>query len=99
MIVRTIPMVLGEAETASFVREILSEIERSHTVTFESRRAAILQAACKHAVKGGESLTEDQLRSILDEMLDRHVTPTCPHGRPLVISISHREIDKKFKRI
>lgn len=99
VVVRTIPVVLGEAETASFVREILAEIEKSHTVTFESKRAAILQTACKHAVKGGEALTEDQLRSILDEMFDRHVTPTCPHGRPLVVSISRREIEKKFKRI
>ena len=99
VVVRTIPVVLGEAETASFVREILAEIEKSHTVTFESKRVAILQTACKHAVKGGEALTEDQLRSILDEMFDRHVTPTCPHGRPLVVSISRREIEKKFKRI
>lgn len=97
--VRTIPVVLGEAETGSFVREILAEVERNNTVTLESKRAAILQTACKHAIKGGEALSEDQLRSILQEMVEKQVTPTCPHGRPLVISISHREIDKKFKRI
>lgn len=97
--VRTIPVVLGEAETGSFVREILAEVERNNTVTLESKRAAILQTACKHAIKGGEALSEDQLRSILQEMVEKQVTPTCPHGRPLVVSISHREIDKKFKRI
>jgi len=97
--IRTVPVVLGEAETGEFVKEILAELERNRSITFESKRAAILQTACKHAVKGGEALPEDQLKSLLDEMLDRHVTPTCPHGRPLVVSISHREIDKKFKRI
>lgn len=97
--VRTIPVVLGEAETGSFVREVLAEVERNNTVTLESKRAAILQTACKHAIKGGEALSEDQLRSILQEMVEKQVTPTCPHGRPLVVSISHREIDKKFKRI
>ena len=97
--VRTIPVVLGEAETGSFVREILAEVERNNTVTLESKRAAILQTACKHAIKGGEALSEDQLRSIIQEMVEKQVTPTCPHGRPLVVSISHREIDKKFKRI
>lgn len=97
--VRTIPVVLGEAETGSFVREILAEVERNNTVTLGSKRAAILQTACKHAIKGGEALSEDQLRSIIQEMVEKQVTPTCPHGRPLVVSISHREIDKKFKRI
>ena len=97
--VRTIPRILGETETGDFVRELLDEIEKTGSLTMEKKRADILQVACKHAVKGGEPLTEDQLRSILDEMLSRNITPTCPHGRPLVVSISHREIDKKFKRI
>lgn len=97
--VRTIPMILGEAETAGFVRELLAESEKSRTLSMEKKRADILQTACKHAVKGGEALTEDQLRGILDEMLEKKVTPTCPHGRPLVVSVSHREIDRKFKRI
>ena len=97
--VRTIPVVLGEAETGGFVHEVLNEIENAHALTLEKKRAQILQSACKHAVKGGEALTEDQLRGILDEMLEKKVTPTCPHGRPLVVSITHRELDRKFKRI
>ena len=97
--VRTIPMVLGEAETEGFIREILDELERTNTLTFEKKRADLLQTACKHAVKGGEALPEDQLRSILDEMIEKKVTPTCPHGRPLVVAITHRELDRKFKRI
>ena len=99
MAVRTIPRILGEAETGVFVREMLDEIEKNGSLSLEKKRSEILQLACKHAIKGGETLTEDQLRSILDEMISRKVTPTCPHGRPLVVSVSHREIDKKFKRI
>ena len=97
--VRTIPMVLGTAETEDYIREALDELERTHTLTFEKKRADLLQTACKHAVKGGEKLTDDQLRSILDEMIEKKVTPTCPHGRPLVVAITHRELDRKFKRI
>ena len=97
--IRTIPVVLGETETGSFVHEILEEIETAHALTMEKKRARILQSACKHAIKGGEALTDDELRGILDEMIEKKVTPTCPHGRPLVVSISHRELDRKFKRI
>ena len=59
----------------------------------------LLQSACKHAVKGGEALTEDQLRGLVEQMIEQKVTPTCPHGRPLVVSVSRRELDRKFKRI
>ena len=97
--IRTIPMILGETETVGFVRDIFAETEKNGTLSLEKKRADLLQIACKHAVKGGETLTEDQIRSLLNEMLEKKVTPTCPHGRPLVISISKREIDKKFKRI
>ena len=97
--VRTIPVVLGEAETAGFVRDILTDLEAGKGLTFEKKRADLLQTACKHAVKGGEALSEDQLRSLVTEMIEKKVTPTCPHGRPLVVGISRRELDKKFKRI
>ena len=97
--VRTIPVVLGETAAESFIREMLDELERTHTLTFEKKRADLLQTACKHAVKGGEALNEDQLRSLLEEMIEKKVTPTCPHGRPLVVAITHRELDRKFKRI
>ena len=97
--VRTIPMVLGEAQTKDFIRDVIAELENGRDPTFEKKRTALLQTACKHAVKGGEALTEDELRSLLDTMIEQKVTPTCPHGRPLVVAISHRELDRKFKRI
>lgn len=97
--VRTVPMILGEAQTQDFIREVITELENGKDPTFEKKRTALLQTACKHAVKGGEALTEDELRSLLDTMIEKKVTPTCPHGRPLVVAISHYELDKKFKRI
>lgn len=97
--VRTIPMILGEAQAKNFVTDVISELETGKDPTFEKKRTTLLQTACKHAVKGGEPLPEEQLRGLLDEMIGKKVTPTCPHGRPLVVAITHRELDKKFKRI
>ena len=99
VIVRTIPVILGEAQTRDFVQDVLAELQTGKDPTYEKKRTALLQTACKHAVKGGEPLSESQLRDLLDRMIEQKVTPTCPHGRPLVVSISHRELDKKFKRI
>ena len=97
--IRSVPIMLGENETAEFLREAIDELENGKIPGADKKRAAILQQACKHAVKGGEPLPENLLRSLVEEMIDKKVTPTCPHGRPLVVSISHTELDKKFKRI
>ena len=98
--IRAIPMVLGEPQTESFLREVLAQLESERgAVTRQKRRDAILQIACKKAVKGGEKISEEDMRYLVSEMIDRQVTPTCPHGRPLVVAISHTELDKRFKRI
>ena len=97
--VRTIPVILGEAQTKDFIRDVINDLQTGKDPTFEKKRTQLLQTACKHAVKGGEILAEEELRSLLDTMIEQKVTPTCPHGRPLVVSISHRELDRKFKRI
>lgn len=97
--VRTMPVILGETQAADFVREVITELEKGKDPAFEKKRTVLLQTACKHAVKGGESLSEDQLRYLLDTMIEKKVTPTCPHGRPLVVAVTRRELDKKFKRI
>ena len=97
--IRSVPVVLGENESEMFLREAIAELEAGREPGADKKRAAILQMACKHAVKGGEPLSESDLRYLVEQMIDQKVTPTCPHGRPLVVSISHVELDKKFKRI
>ena len=98
--IRTIPMVLGQPQAKDFLHEILDQLQSERgVITMEKRRAAILQIACKKAVKGGDALTEEEIRDLVTRMIDQRVTPTCPHGRPLVISLSHQELDKRFRRI
>lgn len=100
MAIRSIPMVLGNPQAKDFLHDILNQLESERgTITMEKRRASILQLACKKAVKGGDALTEDEIRHLVTQMIDQQVTPTCPHGRPLVISLSHQELDKRFRRI
>lgn len=55
--------------------------------------------ACKAAVKGGDSLSDGEISALISEMLSTGAPPTCPHGRPVVKSISRRELEKMFKRI
>lgn len=98
--IRSIPMILGQPQTRDFLHEIIDQLEGERgVVAMEKRRASILQMACKKAIKGGDPLTEDEIRDLVTRMIDQKVTPTCPHGRPLVVALSHNELDKRFKRI
>ena len=98
--IRSIPMVLGQPQAKDFLHEILDQLQSERgVITMEKRRTAILQIACKKAVKGGDVLSEDEIRDLVTRMIDQRVTPTCPHGRPLVVSLSHQELDKRFRRI
>ncbi len=98
--VRSLPMILGQPQAADFIRDILDQLQSERgQINMDKRRASILQLACKKAVKGGDPLSEDEIRDLVSRMIDQQVTPTCPHGRPLVVAISHRELDKRFKRI
>ena len=59
---------------------------------------ALAQWACKSAIKAGDKLTEEQIRSLLSQMKD--VVPVqCPHGRPAIVAITRKDLDKLFKRI
>ena len=98
--VRSIPMILGEPQAEDFLREVLDQLQSERgIVTMERRRAAILQIACKKAVKGGDVLSQEEIRDLVSRMVDQKVTPTCPHGRPLVVALSRTELEKFFHRI
>lgn len=96
---RAVPMVLGSARSTDCFRDALDELSDGRQITNQKRTERIIQMACKHAVKGGEKLPEDGLFELVRRMIIDNVTPTCPHGRPLIVEVTHRELDKRFRRI
>jgi DNA mismatch repair protein MutL len=98
--VRAVPLILGQPQAKSFLLEALDQLETMRGLTtLEKRRTAILQMACKRAVKGGERLPMVEIEDLVRRATESSITPTCPHGRPLVVAITHQELDKRFKRI
>lgn len=96
---RAVPMVLGAARSTDCFRDALDELSDGRQITNQKRTERIIQMACKHAVKGGERLPEEGLFELVRRMIQDNVTPTCPHGRPLIVEVTHRELDKRFRRI
>lgn len=65
----------------------------------ERMRSQVAQMACKHAIKGGDRLNQQEIQGFLKEMLQSQSMPTCPHGRPIVIETTRYALEKRFKRI
>jgi len=58
----------------------------------------LMQTACKHAIKGGDSLDKSEIDALMAK-LKGNFGLRCPHGRPIAVKISKTEIEKWFKRI
>ena len=59
----------------------------------------IASMSCKAAVKGNKKMSTQEANALIDQLLSLENPYNCPHGRPTIISMSHYELDKKFKRI
>jgi len=59
---------------------------------------AIAMAACKAAVKAHDKLSPEEASSLLRQMAQCEQPFTCPHGRPTVINISVKELERRFGR-
>ncbi len=97
--VRSVPFILGKAELRPAFMDTINALNRVRNATVDLRRAEVMQMACKSAVKGGDALSDDEIKALIRQMLATGAPPTCPHGRPVMKAISRRELEKLFKRI
>ena len=96
---RGVPMIVGVPRAESCLIDALDELSETAAISDIERMRRVIQMACKHAVKGGERLPDRAVMSLVHDILDQKVKPTCPHGRPLMISVTKYELEKRFKRI
>ena len=98
--VRAVPLIMGEMQTDSFIHEAISCIEKIGFVNAkELKRASIIQSSCKHAIKGGDFLSDYEIKLLLKEIEGKNVPLTCPHGRPIILEMKKSDYEKMFKRI
>jgi len=65
----------------------------------EHLRQMAATMACHAAVKANDSLTQEKMVHILDELRRTAYSTVCPHGRPVMLRLSRREVEKNFQRI
>lgn len=97
--ITAVPVDLQSIDLTAFFNEFLADINGYRAIRLEELlKDKLATAACKAAVKGGMDLTSDEIDALFT-LMDGNMSLKCPHGRPVVITMKKREIEKMFKRI
>ena len=96
---RGVPVVLGAPAAESCLTDTLDELSQYGRLDSYEKTLRIASTACRHAVKGGETVPMEELSWLIGQIMDGDMPPTCPHGRPLMITLSHTDLDRRFRRI
>ncbi|MBO5460634.1 MAG: DNA mismatch repair protein MutL, partial [Ruminococcus sp.] len=99
--VRAVPDNLFSIAKKELLLEMLDQMSDGLTTTMtpEMIDEKIASMSCKAAVKGNNRLSAQEVNSLIGELLELDNPYHCPHGRPTIISMSKKEMEKKFKRI
>ena len=94
---RTICSVLQKRTAHGDDDSLSDEINRNAPSNLIDEKIASM--SCKAAVKGNMRLSAAEVDTLITELLSLDNPYHCPHGRPTIIAMSRRELEKKFKRI
>jgi len=98
IIIHAIPTSFKEEEASTFFSNLITAIFNEES-TSKATKATIAKLACTKAVKAHDKLTIEEAKALIDQMNKCQLPYSCPHGRPTIISISYKELEKRFGRI
>ena len=100
LLVRAIPAVLTGGDESAALREIAGRLlSGKRDVTTDRMDWIYHSIACRAAIKAGDSGTAKELAALAVRVLTDADIRTCPHGRPVCVQLSKKELEKQFGRI
>lgn len=100
VIIRGVPGELEASEADELLVELITNSSKSkHELITEKYERMLYTIACKAAIKANHRLSKVEMEQLVRRIFALKNINTCPHGRPIVITMSKKEIEKEFKRI
>ena len=100
ILLRQIPMDLGVDEAAETIETLAADLMAGRRSKPETVRDELLHTvACKAAIKAGWRNDEAELLAVCKQVMAREDLKYCPHGRPICVTLSKKQLEKQFKRI
>ena len=99
VLLRQIPMDLSPDDAADAAEELAADLLSGRHDTKDTVRDEILHTvACKAAIKAGWRTDEAELLALVRQVMAREDLKHCPHGRPICVTLSQKQLEKQFKR-
>lgn len=100
LLVRSAPSYIEAGEIKEVVEEICGNLlDSKNTVMTEKLDSILHSVSCRAAVKGGDDSSEEELKLIAERVLRTGDILYCPHGRPVAVKVTRRQIEKMFGRL
>ena len=98
--ISSVPVLFENIDLDKFFSEVLSDLDNKLILSKnDSIKEFISKKACRSAVKGNDKLSQNEINELINAINKPNQVLLCPHGRPIVIDIDKKEIEKWFKRI
>ena len=99
LLVRQIPMDLSDGDVADALDTLASQLLAGRKEAPDTVRDNLLHTvACKAAIKAGWKTDDQELEALVKQVMEREDLKYCPHGRPICITLSKKQLEKQFKR-
>ena len=99
VLLRQIPMDLSPDLAAESVETLAADLLSGRRESKDTVRDELLHTvACKAAIKAGWKNDEKELLAVVKEVMSREELKYCPHGRPICVTLSKKQLEKQFKR-
>ncbi|WP_432664906.1 DNA mismatch repair endonuclease MutL [Wukongibacter baidiensis] len=98
IILREVPIMFGGPVAKKFFLEIAENLNNDSKNSYEYKIERIIQMSCKKAIKAADNLYDIEIENLIEDLKALENPFTCPHGRPVIVSISKSEIERKFLR-
>jgi DNA mismatch repair protein MutL len=97
---RAVPEMLGQAEPVQALVDILAEMADGAIPLARETHEKIAIIVCKRAsIKGGQILSQEEMRELVRQLEATTAPRTCPHGRPTMIHLSAAQLAREFGRL
>jgi len=95
-----LPPFVKASHPKKFVLEVIDGLKAAgqDVNTWRLGEDVVAKTVCRHAVKANDELARPELENLLEDLRRCSMPYTCPHGRPTLIELNYRELEKKFGR-
>jgi DNA mismatch repair protein MutL len=96
-----LPPFVKSPDARRFVIEMIDELKAAGQAVNSWRlgESVVAKTVCRHAVKANDPLAGPELENLVNDLRQCAMPYTCPHGRPTLIEMNYRELEKKFGRL